>query len=90
MRYDEIVTDEAVISRLPNAGRIRVRFHGFIVRWWLRALIVGDWDTVRHYSWIRRMRMANCETIRLGPIEIFRPMPWLLGPARQLHPEAFQ
>ena len=89
MRWDDVVTDPAVIARLSHAGPTRVEFHWFIFGWMWDAARRRNWRTLRHYLWVSRMRMANCESIRLGPLCIHRPMPWLLGPARQLHPEAF-
>lgn len=87
--WDSTVTDALIVARLPYAGRSKFSFHSFIFSWLWDAFKRKDWRTVRYYLWVRRMRMANCETIGIGPFELFRPMPWLLGPARQLHPEAF-
>jgi len=93
---DSTITNPDVLARLPHAGPLRVHW-----RWhWFRCLasdLRGNagrkgaywrdlWRTLR----LHRMRLANAEIIFIGPIEIVRPMPWLAGPARQLHPEAFQ
>lgn len=87
--YGQVVVNKEVIDRLPRPGPVKVSFHWFIIRWMLEAVIRKNWQTLRYYSWVRRVRCANFESIALGPIEVLRPMPWLLGPAKQLHPEAF-
>lgn len=88
MRTD-IVTDPAVIAKLPNAGSLSVRWQWF----WFRNVwdrIFGGYPKFRFRSiFYLRYRVANAERISIGPLCITRPMPWLLGPAKTLHPEAF-
>lgn len=71
----EVVTDPAVMAKLPQAT--------WQVQWqWRSWRMVGDP--------IGTMRYANAKGYFLGPLFVCRPMPWLLGPARSLHPEAFE
>lgn len=74
-------------SKLPKAGLLFLQWHG----WWLK-----EW--VRGYSQESRLRMrffmktrgANFAAVWVGPIYVAWRMPWLKGPAQQLHPEAFK
>ena len=94
---DDIVTDPAVLKRLP-AGPLRttVRFH----RFWFADLLSAALGKLYPSVPSRRAqvllvlrpissRIANARIHFIGPFEITRPAPWLAGPARQLHPEAF-
>lgn len=87
---NEIVTELAVLARLPESGPTRLRWHWFWFRWmwnWLRGKPPHFGLRILMHA---RTRIANAEYVAYGPLEIVRPKPWLLGPARQLHPEAFQ
>lgn len=77
---DEIVTDKKVLSRLPKAT-LNVQFQWF----WFRYCL-----TPHRYPLFMRSRHANARTYWIGPIFICLPATWLLGPARSLHPEAFE
>lgn len=87
---DEIVTDPAVLAKLPHAGRTRMHWHWFWFAWmWNFFRGTGPRFSLRSLLYLR-MRCANAESVTYGPLNITRPKPWLLGPARQLHPEAFK
>jgi hypothetical protein len=89
----EPVTDPTVIAKLQHAGRRHITFN----RRWLRTTIgqiAPKRFKVPNLGWRimllpHRMRFANAESITVGPFCYTRPMPWLLGPAKALHPEAF-
>lgn len=71
----ECVKDPAVIARLPKSK--------WVVQWaWKAVRRFRDWLPTVH-------RIANSKIYSLGPLVVCRPMPWLMGPARVLHPEAF-
>lgn len=72
---NECVQDPAVIARLPKAT--------WVLKWqWKAWRTVGGWNLLT-------ARIANAKFYWLGPLFVCRPMPWLMGPARALHPEAF-
>jgi hypothetical protein len=75
MRNNECVQDQTVIARLPKST--------WVWQWqWKTWRTVGGWRPLT-------ARTANAKLYWLGPLFVCRPMPWLLGPARALHPEAF-
>ncbi len=92
-----IVTNPKVLAKLPaGPSRTIVRWHWFWFSHLWRALL-GQLFPTR--PWAEQVaivlrpistRMANAHTYLIGPLEIMRPAPWLLGPALQLHPEAFR
>lgn len=64
------------------ARRVRVKklpSAGFLVRfeWWEKPM----WT---------KFRLANAMQLHLGRLVVRWRMPWLDGPARQLHPECFK
>ncbi|MCE2910236.1 MAG: hypothetical protein LW712_15565 [Burkholderiaceae bacterium] len=77
---DEIVTDPKALARLPKAG-FSARFQWF----WFRHCM-GP----RRFPLFMHSRNANARCYWIGPLFICMPAPWLMGPARSLHPEAFE
>lgn len=71
---NEVVRDPKVLARLPRAG--------YRVEWQWSA-----WRLTR--TGFMRSRHANARVFFLGPLFVCIPAPWLLGPARALHPEVF-
>lgn len=80
------VVNKDLHKRLPSAGRLTVRWHGFWFRWLLRDIKRND---LRRSTFFLNMRLANARDIVIGPIGITVPCRWLEGPARQLHPEIY-
>lgn len=77
MSIQEVVTDPAVLARLPKAHfKVEVKWFWFR-RWHPKTPLFF------------RTRFANALSYDLGPIHVLMPAPWLLGPARSNHPEAF-
>lgn len=66
-----------VERHLPKASLISIHWRW----WWFRRIKV--------YGFFQAMRIANALTLWLGPIEITVRQRYLIGPARQLHPDAF-
>ena len=66
-----------VERHLPKASLISIHW-----RWWRFKRINRD-------HLFSTMRIANALTLWLGPIEVTVRQRYLIGPARQLHPEAF-
>lgn len=75
-----VITDATVLAKLPKSSWSLHWRGGWLFRYSTRR-ISGAFLTCRG---------ANFKLYYVGPWEITRPMPWLAGPARQLHPEAFQ
>jgi hypothetical protein len=81
-----------VHQKLPQAGRIRIRWHGFWFRWAWRGVCAAlrerrpDLLPMQFYT---NMRLANARDITIGPVGIMVPCRWLEFPARTLHPKVF-
>lgn len=60
---------------LPKASLFTIHWRW----WWFKG----------GYGFFRKMRIANALCIWVGPIDMVIRRPCLIGPARQLHPEAF-
>lgn len=86
---EHIITDKAIASKLPHAGPMQFHIHWFVLKWWWQSVRLKNWWSVRYYMSPQRTRMANCVSLRWGVFELLLPRPWLAGPARVLHPEAF-
>ena len=67
-------------KKLPKSSLLNVQIGWY----WFRN---DYWRTTR---WFMKTRGANFASVWLGPVCITWRMPWLEGPARQLHPEAFK
>jgi hypothetical protein len=87
---DDVVTDPAIAARLPHAGPWLFRLHWFVIRDAWRALKRRDRSGIRYFIFPNTVRCANFKTYRWLIFYIQRPMPWLLWPAQQLHPEVFR
>ena len=79
---------QEVTDKLPKAPW-KVQWHGF----WFRR--VFDSIRLRHErrlwpAFYLSSRNANAQITYVGPLCVIRPMPWLEGPARSLHPELFK
>jgi hypothetical protein len=86
-RFD--VVSKEMHSKLPQAGKIRIRWQSH----WFRGLkhnLSTAWrlKTTRYLnsSIYMETRGANYAEVWIGPINIMWPMRWLEGSARQLHP----
>ncbi len=92
----EIVTDPRVLARLPRAGGPTMQCPRFWDWCWT---VLGQASPAR-FRVPRfglkilllpfRTRTANASTLIWGPFMWTRPEPWLLHPAKVLHPEAFK
>ena len=91
MRWQTVSKEQH--RKLPQAGRTTVRWQWF---WFRNAAqdIRAAWRT-RTTRYLRtafymRTRGANYGQVWIGPVTIIWPMRWLDGPARTLHPDAFE
>lgn len=64
-----------VQRHLPKAKLFTIHWRW----WWFKG----------GYGFLSQMRIANALCISVGPIDMVIRRPYLIGPARQLHPEAF-
>jgi hypothetical protein len=87
--FHDVVRDPQVAARLPHSGGWRIWVHWFSVRDAWRSVKRRDWWGVRYFLSLTTMRCANFKSYRWLVFHVERPMPWLLGPAKQIHPEAF-
>lgn len=74
-------------EKLPKATLFAIRFHG----WWIRQMWEARNLDKRHRPFFfMRTRGANYAQCWIGPFDILWRRPWLEGPARASHPEAFK
>lgn len=83
MARDDIVKDRKIAAKLPKANLFHIEFF----QWWLGDYIKAQsgWRP----KFYQRMRYANAESFRFGPLCVTVARPWLIGPAQQLYPQLF-